>query len=265
MMTDKTRRHAVRLAPAFVLIAASAAATVLFPEPIHLVRTIEEPIGGTTVTIEEYCAGNRIVSVRGETVSIIDFSAAAELTEIDRSTATWSKTPLAAVAGARRAMARTTRVLTIRAAGSRQSESGQMLEIFEASDVDGRVARHIEVGVDRQVTLSRDAVETLIGASFPSSHTDVDDVILAASADHRAIAASVGPGDAVFALPVEITLAVTADGETLTTRNTIVRVDRRTVPPELLLIPTGATRVESRLVRFAKEAESLDHPADVHR
>jgi hypothetical protein len=36
------------------------AAEMLFPEPLHITREIADPISGSTVTVEEYCHGNRI-------------------------------------------------------------------------------------------------------------------------------------------------------------------------------------------------------------
>ncbi len=55
-------------------------------------------------------------------------------------------------------------------------------------------------------------------------------------------------------------MTFTVDGETLTSRDAVVRVDSQTIPPAALLMPVGGSRVESRLLRLAKESDALDHP-----
>lgn len=268
MIRHRTLRRAPWFAAVVALFAGTASAAVLFPQPIHIVRTIEDPIAGTTVTIDEYCSGNRVVSIRGEdVVNILDYTTA-ELIEIDRTAATWSRTPFDQLANARPAHARaTTTAPALRAMGTRSSPSGHTLEVFESADETGGVKRRIEVGVDRQVSLSRVALEALIGASYPAAHTGLHDVILAAAAGRRASAASTAtaPAESELGLPAEIVVTFTVDGETLTARSSVVRTDSRTIPPGALLIPVGGTRVESRLLRFAKESDSLDHPKGVHR
>lgn len=81
------RRCSLLVAPAVF------AATVLFPRPLHLVRRVDDPISKTTATIDEYCGGNRVVTVRGSKVAIADYDAQ-QLTEIDHAAQTWSVTPL---------------------------------------------------------------------------------------------------------------------------------------------------------------------------
>jgi hypothetical protein len=65
------------------------AANALFPRPLHLVRRVDDPISNTTATIDEYCAGNRVVTIRGSKVAIADYDAQ-QLTEIDHAAQTWS-------------------------------------------------------------------------------------------------------------------------------------------------------------------------------
>jgi hypothetical protein len=265
MIRNRTRRRALRLAAAIALFAGSASAAVLFPQPIHIVRNIEDPIAKTSTTIEEFCSGDRIVSVRGEdAVTVADY-AAGELTEIDRTAGTWSETSFDQLARARPARAsRSGAPPALRAAGTRPSASGRMLEVFQTSDESGGVARRIEVAVDRQVSLSRAALEALIGASYPAAHTDVHDVILAASADRRfSTTTATELAESSFGLPAEVVVTFTVDRETLTARSSVARVDNEKIRPEALLIPVDGARVESRLLRFAREAESLDHPQGV--
>src|SRR5207237_5538476 len=78
---------------AFVLIAAVPAfgASALFPKPLHLVKRIDDPLAKKPVTIDEYCYGDRIVSISGDRVTVIDY-AAQTVTEIDHAASTWSVT-----------------------------------------------------------------------------------------------------------------------------------------------------------------------------
>src|SRR5436305_2028175 len=78
-------------------------ATLLFPKPLHLVRRIDDPISKTTATIDEYCVGNRVITVRGSKVGIADYDAQ-QLTEIDHAAQTWSVTPFADIAKSRTAL-----------------------------------------------------------------------------------------------------------------------------------------------------------------
>lgn len=225
---------------AFALIVGLAAGVcaqeVLFPRPLHLVRSIDDPLSGGTVTIDQFCAGNRIVTVRGQRVSIADYGRQ-ELTEIDRAAGTYSVTPFEAIAK------------SIPAASSSKK-----------SDVE------VRVNVSERVTLSRDALDVLIGAAYPNPRRAEHDAIVSAirakggekfraTANGNARNASV----AEYALPVEqIATYDAGDGETVTIRDAVVRVAGDTVPPELLLIPPGATRVESARIRAARELRALD-------
>jgi len=65
------------------LAAGSASADALFPIPIHLTRQVHDSIGDKTVTVEQYCYGDRVVSVNGTRTSVADYGKG-ELTEIDR-------------------------------------------------------------------------------------------------------------------------------------------------------------------------------------
>ena len=38
-------------------------ATTLFPTPLHLTRQVQDPISGSTVVLNEYAYGNRLISV----------------------------------------------------------------------------------------------------------------------------------------------------------------------------------------------------------
>lgn len=69
---------------ALSLLGSSAyAQSVLFPAPLHLTRTIHDPLTDITQTIEEYYLGNRVVSVSNDRVTIADYEKS-ELISIDR-------------------------------------------------------------------------------------------------------------------------------------------------------------------------------------
>ncbi len=200
------------------------AVAVLFPKPIHLVRKVEDSISGKSATFDQYCAGNRIVTVRGAKTSIADY-AKQELTEIDRDAGTYSVTRFDEIAKSKKPHA-------MRADAAK-----------------------IDVNVNRSVSLSKDAVEALIGASYPNSRSEVHDRVLSAAAPQkgggRANAASV---DDAYALPSEQT--VTIDG--VTTRDAIVSVTYDSAPPDVMAIDPHAKRVESKITRMSKELEQLD-------
>jgi hypothetical protein len=275
---------------AMVLVSSAlAAAEVLFPQPLHITRRIEDPVSKTTTTVHEYCAGNQIVSVNGDRVTIVDY-AKQEMTEIDRAAGTFSisrfdeiakampaTTPAApARRGATANAEAPSRKWNARSLGAKTSPAGRSMEAFELAPVaEGADKVRIEVGVDNRVRLSRTAVEALIGASFPNPKRDEHDAILQASSGGRAerrqltatANATTGAGVATnaaaepdYALPVEQTLSVQFDGSTLTLRNSIIDVRNELPPDTVRQIPPGARQVESRAVRLVREARELDFP-----
>ena len=96
---------ALRVVAAGSLLAAPLVfgADALFPRPLHLVRRVDDPISKTSAMIDEYCVGNRVVTVRGAKVTIADYDAQ-QLTEIDHAAQTWSVTPFADIAQSRAAL-----------------------------------------------------------------------------------------------------------------------------------------------------------------
>ena len=198
------------------------AATVLFPKPMHFVRKVDDSISGKSVTFDEYCAGNRIVTVRGARVTIADYEKQ-ERTEIDRQAGTYSVTHFNEIAKAKPA------------AKSSDDEK-------------------VEVNVNRTVSLSRDAVEALIGASFPNTRTKRHDAVLNAAAPERGGGRAVAASVDLYALPSE--QIVTIDG--VTTHDAILSVSYESAPPEVLAIDPHARRVESKVTLMNKEMEQLD-------
>src|SRR5947207_10772573 len=225
-------------------------AAPLFPRPLHLVRRVEDPISHQTSTVDQYCAGNRIVDVRGARVVITDFDAQT-ITEIDHDNATFSVTKFDAVARALphpKNQSKEEWQPMSGAASVRANARG--LEWHSLTRDDDR--SHLEVGVDRSITLSRDALDAILGAAYPNPKNDVADAIARAAQ---------GTGENEFALPMEQTLTVTAEGDAITMKSTIVAARNVPIPDSvarLLAAKPGATQVESHITRTARELGELD-------
>src|SRR5579859_27315 len=125
------------LAVAGLLFVSSAfGASALFPTPLHIVRKIDDPLAKAPIIIDEYCYGNRIVTINGPRVAISDF-AELTLTEIDHGSLTYGVTRFDQIAAAQLPKA------------SAQSK-----------------ATHRQVAVDRSVGLSREL--TQVGCAIGS-------------------------------------------------------------------------------------------------
>jgi hypothetical protein len=262
-----------------VLVSYSAQAEgVLFPQPLHLTRRIEDPLAKTASVVHEYCAGNRVVTVSGERVAIADY-ARQELTEIDRAAGTYSVTSFAQLANAQPAAPGRTASARAEAAqprwkkallGVRSSAAGRSMDAFALTfDRPSGERVQIELGVDRSVRLSREALEVLIGASFPNPRGEEHDAILEAAgvgtAGDKSLVTANSAGALDYGLPVDQVTAYEIAGERITVRNAVVDVRQELPPAELLTIPPGATRVESRAVRLARELRELDRlPSSPH-
>jgi hypothetical protein len=232
-------------------------AGALFPRPLHLVRRVDDPISKTSATIDEYCIGNRVVTVRGAKVTIADYDAQ-QLTEIDHVAQTWSVTPFADIAQSRAALdARmgiksAPRAARLMVSGTR---SPGTVETF----VDETPHRRLDVGIDRRVTLSRAAAEVLIGAAYPAKVTDEETEILAVAGSGSVSAMSVRATAAeTYGLVTERTLTIDADGARLVSHNSILRIGDEMPAAEATLIDPGAKRIESRLTRLARELRDID-------
>lgn len=262
-------RKATMLAAALALTF-PLSAQVLFPQPLHLVRRIEDPVSQSTVTLHEYAAGNQLVTVNGSRVAIADYDKQ-QITEIDRAAGTYSITRFDEIAGAGAAGSQPSRrnvsaesaglaakKWTATALGVKSSVSGRSLDAFELKADD---MKKIEVGVDRRVLLSRAALEVLIGAAFPNQRSDAHDAILDAASGRAGGTRplqSEAAGPPTFGLPMEQSVTWDAAGEHVTMRNSVVDVTNDLPPADLLTIPPGAQRVESRTTRLLHELENLD-------
>lgn len=259
---------------AAVLSLHAAPPRVLFPNNLHLTRQVEDPIGKSTLTIEEYCAGNRVVSVSADRTVIVDYDRQ-EVTEIDRRAGTYSVSRFDEVASAalesgappkRRVQptdaAQSEQLWKTTPLGVRGSAAGRSVEHFEL--VETAQERRIEVGVDRSVTLSREAVAVLIGAAYPNPSRDEHEPILRAAASPAAkgkVATNAPDGEAAYGLPLTQSFTVSDSGTELTFRSVVSRVGSEPVPSDVLLIPPGAKRVESRAAALRRQLRELDEIA----
>ncbi len=245
--------------PACVLAVAipSRAADPLFPTPLHLVRQIDDPLTGHAVTLDEYCAGDRIVTVNGPKTTIVDYGRQ-QITEIDHRAGTYSITAFEDVARARSARtviaARDWKVTPL---GLRGSSAGRSLDTFEIVSERPGVSETIQFGLDHQVNLSRAAAEVLIGAAYPNVRKPQHDALLKNAVQRRIAATSAATGDQ-YALIAEQTITYRERDLTVVVKNSVVSSDSASVPPDALLIDPAATRVESRLTRFDKELHDIE-------
>ncbi len=259
----------------FTVSAFGASSTVLFPKPLHLVRTIEDPLARGASTVHEYCAGNQIITVDGSRVAVADYDKQ-QLTEIDREAGTYSITPFEEIAKAHAKAPRAAKApksenainaetwkatqLGVRAAAG----SGRSLESWQLVREDANEKATIEVGIDRRVALSRDAVEVLVGASYPHTRREEHDALLRAASGPQEVrrqpmANSVPASTpAQYGLPAEQVFTFESKGERIAIRNTVREVNDDLPPAELLIIPPGSKLVESRTARMARELREAD-------
>jgi hypothetical protein len=237
--------YAVRLAALPLLVwtssfMAAPAPGPLFPHPLHLVRRIESAIGGTRTTIDEYCEGNRMVSVRGDRISIADLSTR-QLTEIDRAAGTFAITSLDAMSAVR--------VTGARSGGHawRRITRLDRAETF-ALDLEGDEDPRLEAAIDRSITVRRAALELLLGVEGGRQVGAMVDL-------SRMTLAGAETSSDSYALPVLQVLV--AGGKEIET-NTVIAVDEATVRLELLVIDRSFRRVEPERVRQARELLELD-------
>ncbi len=265
-----------------IAMAVPVQGAALFPTPLHLVRRIEEPAARKVSVVEEYCEGNRVITVTlgGRRITIADYGAQ-ELTEISRDRHEYSVTPFAAIAGAPVAGAPTearvassaTAPWQTRAIGSRLSASGRASDLYEltrpgqstSQSTSESSAQTIEVGFDRTIALSREALDVLIGAAYPSRQGEEHQAIRQAARGSASVhstsmasAASSSSSEEVFALPIEQTVTRSVDGVSLTVRISIIRIDGAVVPHELLAIDPGTRQVESRRSRLQRELAATE-------
>lgn len=273
----KMRRGAVERSPAmnlsgvlcFALILAGAAsplpaAEALFPQAIHLTREVSDSLSARTTRIEEYCSGNRIVSITGAKTVIADYEKS-ELTEIDRVSGEYSVTSFETVARAEgmtvsRSLEKfgETRPINLMDRGSRQirARSG---EAYETTIEEARGKITMVIVVDSELELSRDALAVVDGAAWPQPPTREHEVVEAACERQRRTRGIEAASDKrMYLMPLEQTTTWELSGETVRRSNVVVRIGNEFPPPELIAVPPGARLVESRIVQRQKMLDDLD-------
>lgn len=259
-------RH--RLASVSIAIASFAltatAAEVLFPLPLHLTRQIHDSIGNSTTVVDQYCYGNRVVAVNGGITTIADYGKG-DLTEINRDERTYSVTRFddvakALTAGGTPAATPAKSEWKVRSTGRQQLRTNRAADVFEAELEEGEMTRRTRVAVDRSIGLSRDALDILIGAAYPSNRKAEDQVVVDAARSRTNIAPQSANGAAArtYALPVEQVSTFVIDGQEAEYRDVVTRVGEELVSSDLISIPPGAKLVESRLVQRMHAVEMLD-------
>lgn len=247
-----------RFAAALSILMAPLAfgANALFPKPLHLVRRVDDPISKTTATVDEYCAGNRVVTVRGSKVAIADYDAQ-QLTEIDHAAQTWSVTSFADIARSRTD-------LDARIGNKAPAGEAKITALGRAAAGDRYVVggghRRTQVAFNRSVALSRAAAEVLIGAAYPNVKNSEADGILSAAGGREGVSAmSTGSAvNAAYGLLVERTLTIDDGNTTLVSHNEVIRIGDELPPAAMMIIEPGSKRVESRLTRLARELRDAD-------
>ena len=251
-----------------------APARVLFPANLHLTRQVQDPLSGTTVTIDEYCYGNRVVSVSGDKTVIADYDKQ-EITEINRKSGTYSVARFDEVADVSIAAEPSAVSKSIGTEGVKRDRwtatprgvrgaAGRSVEHFEFAETTN-TKRKVEVGIDRSVALSEEAVEVLIGAAYPNPRREEHEPLLRAAGirDASRIAtnsAADTPPDAVYGLPVTQAFTYSDSGSEVTFRTTITRIGAEGPPAEMLMIPPAAQRVESTAAAVRRQLRELDLP-----
>ena len=236
---------------------ALAADGLLFPQPLHLTRSIKDPLSETTRTLEQYCTGHRIITIAGSSVVIADYQRQ-ELTEIDRLAQTYSVTSFADLARARGEAKPDGMKWTARP-GVRSAAAGSV-ESFDLRNAGTGERRSMRISVDRSIPLSRGALEALIGAAFPAARRSEHEVLVDVARGTRARqqSASVDSAADTYALPVEEVTTYEFEGAVLTRESRIIKIQQDLPPPELVAIPPAARRVESKRITVPRELRSLD-------
>lgn len=219
---------------------------VLFPTPLHITRQITDPIAGSKTITEDYCQGNRVVTISGRRTAIAEYDRGV-LTVIDFEAGTYSITKFDDLAKAWSGLTPTT--------------PGTQWQV--AQDGDTTEARRgkefVRMSADPRLHLSRAAAEVLLGIAYPNRPDPAADVLLNALKASGALKASEGlKASEDYGLPREQVMRHEIDGEVIETHNLVLRVGNELPPPELLAIPKGAKLVESDVTAARKMLDALD-------
>lgn len=252
---------ATRLAPQTTSSAAKGEA--LFPQPIHVTREVSDSLSGGTSRIEEYCFGNRSISIMNTRTVIADYDKS-ELTEIDRANGVYSVTPFEAVARAQavpsgsQKKAGDERRFDLVDRGSRRIHDRRG-QAFETTIEQDRGKATIDIVVDSEIEISREALAVVAGAAWPQPRIPEHEAVQAAcERQHRTRGIEATSENRTYSIPLEQTMSWELDGETVRRNNTVVRIGNELPPLALITIPPGARLVESKIVQRQKMLDDLD-------
>ena len=252
---------------------AFAAPEVLFPAPLHITRELTDPITGSMTVIDDYCHGNRVVSVNGRRTAIaeydrnvvttIDFDAGTySVTKFDELAKAWDAAPAASRG---RAAIASNPVQQRNAPQWRvESKGGRVVasrpgESVEARLDDGPNQQTIQMTADTQLRVSRAAAEILLGVAYPNRPDPSSAVLLDALRSRQPRIASNGEAaPAEFHIPLEHVIRHQFGGETVEARNVVTRVGSELPPPDIVAVPPGAKLVEADPVAARRMLEELD-------
>jgi len=248
----------------------AGAAELLFPKALHLTRRVHDSIGGATTVVEQYCYGNRVITVSGNVTTITDYDKS-EITEINRADATYSISRFDQIAKALHpaslpaaSLSSSKKSWELRNVGRAGALSARSTDIFEADRSDHEMTRHVRIGIDSSVALSKDALAVITGSAFPASPKEEDTAIATAAKRHAPAVASQSTGGSngaaaeSYGLPVEQVYRFEAEGQQAEVRDVVVRVGEEVPPADLVAVPPGAKLVESRLIRTTRMLDSID-------
>ena len=246
----------------------AGAAELLFPKALHLTRRVHDSISGATTVVEQYCYGNRVITVSGNVTTIADYDKS-EITEINRADGTYSISRFDQVAKALHpaslpASSLSKKTWELRKVGRAGALSARSTDIFEADRSDPEVTRHVRIGIDSSVALSKDALAVITGSAFPSNPKEEDAAIATAARGHAPAIASQSSGGSKgvaaesYGLPVEQVYRFEAEGQQAEYRDVVVRVGEEVPPADLIAVPPGAKLVESRLIKTTRMLDSID-------
>ncbi len=248
---------------------ALAAPEVLFPAPLHITREISDPITGSKTVIDDYCHGNRVVSVTGRRTAIaeydrnvvttIDFDAGTySITKFDELAKAWESTPGVSRRASISTNARNESQWRVESKGSRVVAS-RPGESVEARLDNGSDKQFVQMTADTQLRVSRAAAEILLGIAYPNRPDPAAGVLLdALRAKQPRIASNGESAPAEFHLPLEQVTRHEFDGEVVEARSVVLRIGSELPPADRLAVPPGAKLVESDVVAARRVLDELD-------
>jgi hypothetical protein len=245
---------------------AAAAAPVLFPAPLHITREVSDPVTAATTVVDEYCYGNRIVSISGSRTAIVDHEKGL-VTVIDTAAGTWSEARFEEIA---RVQSRSRRSSVPGGEWRREERPARVVasrpgDSLELSRTETRETVVVTLTLDRQLALSRPAMEALLGSGHPNPSDSMSDAVIGALRERGprvAVTSSnaIASSDPLYHVPLEHIVRFDVGGEIVETRNVVTRIGTELPPPDRLAVPPGARKVELPLIAASRLLEELDQP-----